>query len=184
LGGELAPNPPQRVAEQVELVVATDQRRSRGLGDVYAQARPRRQCSPDRHRLGLTFGGDRVGLLVPDCPGSRPLGGLVDQHPVDRGGRLQPGRGIHNISRGHPLPLDRSRVQGDEGLPGGHSDPDMQVKSRVGLVELSDRGADSQGRTHRPLGIVLVRCGGAKQRHDGIADELLHRSPEPLQIAS
>ena len=39
-------------------------------------------------------------------------------------------------------------------------------------------------RAHGALGIVLVRDGRAEERHDGVADELLDRAPEALELVA
>ena len=51
------------------------------------------------------------------------------------------------------------------------------------LRELVDRVEDPQPRAHGALRIVLVRHGRAEDRHHGVADELLDRAAEPLDLA-
>ena len=41
---------------------------------------------------------------------------------------------------------------------------------------------DRQRRPYGPFGVVLVRHGRAEECDDRVADELLHGSPEPLQL--
>ena len=42
--------------------------------------------------------------------------------------------------------------------------------------------ADRERRAHGSLGVVLVRDRGAEERHHRVADELLHRAPEMLEL--
>ena len=52
----------------------------------------------------------------------------------------------------------------------------------MALVQLLDGFARGERRTHGALGIVLVRNGSAEDGHDGVADELLHRAAEALDL--
>jgi hypothetical protein len=182
LGGLLGAGPGQGVRQQPELPIPADQGGSGGLGDVHPQAGPRRQRLPHPDRVRLALGRHRLRLAVLDRPFGGPEGALVDQDPVGRGGGLQPGSGVDHVPRGHPLALDRSGVQHHQRLPGGHPHPHMQIQRWVGLVELGDRLADSQGGPHRPLRVVLVGDRSAEQRHHRVPDELLHRPPIALQV--
>ena len=60
----------------------------------------------------------------------------------------------------------------------------MQVEGRIRLVQLLDGVADGERGADRALGVVLVRRGGAEDRHDGITDELLHRAAEALDLGA
>ena len=44
--------------------------------------------------------------------------------------------------------------------------------------------ADRERRPHRPLGVVLVRDRRAEERHHRVADELLDRSAETLELGA
>ena len=50
------------------------------------------------------------------------------------------------------------------------------------LVELVDRGEDPQRRAHRALRIVLVGDRRTEDGHHRVADELLHRPAETLDL--
>ena len=50
------------------------------------------------------------------------------------------------------------------------------------LVE--DPVADGERRSHCALGVVLVRDRGAEHRHHRVADELLHRAAEALELVA
>ena len=73
--------------------------------------------------------------------------------------------------------LGRAGVERDERLAG--RDPDSE------LEPLLDREvADGERGANGALGIVLVRDGGAEERHHGVADELLDRAPVALELAA
>ena len=50
------------------------------------------------------------------------------------------------------------------------------------LVQLGDRLGDAERGPHRALGVVLVRHGSPEHGHDRVADELLDRAPEALDL--
>jgi len=63
---------------------------------------------------------------------------------------------------------DFSRIQPDADLD-GHT----MAALHLGGV-LLHRGLHGQGRIAGPYGMILMRQGGAKQRHDAIAHHLVH----------
>jgi hypothetical protein len=178
----LVAGPGQRRPQQLDLALAADQHGPARLVDLHPEARSGGERHPGRDRLGLALGRDGRGRLVADGAVGGPPGRLVDQDPVHRGRRLEPRRRVDDIPRGHPLALDRTGVQEDQGLAGGHADPDLQSQCGVSLVQLGDRLPDGEGGPDRPLGVVLVGHRRAEQGHHGVADELLHRSPEAFQV--
>ena len=67
----------------------------------------------------------------------------------------------------------------DERFAGRNGDARVWALALVGhQSRIAQRGAD------RSLWIVLVRGGGAENRHDRLADELLDRPAEPLQFGA
>jgi hypothetical protein len=52
------------------------------------------------------------------------------------------------------------------------------------LVELVHAVADGECPAHRPLGVVAESSRGAEDRHDRVADELLHGAAERLELAA
>ena len=127
-----------RVLEELELVIATDDRRDdqtrRGCA-VGADRRPR----PDR--LGPAADLDRPEILRLDPAEGEPVGARPDDHLARLGGLLQ--------SRGEVdcVPGREGRVGGlGDHLSGFDSDPRRQV----------DRLQDRERRLHGALGVVLV----------------------------
>ena len=87
------------------------------------------------------------------------------------------GGGIHDVAGSHSLTFQRSRCEHNECLPGvdGNSRPQL-------FAAVAHPVADRQGRAHRAFWIVLVGDGRAEQRHHRVADELLHRAAETLEL--
>ena len=79
-----------------------------------------------------------------------------------------------------PSPALRSRAQRDDGLArrDGGAHRDLEPFG----AQLLDRVEDPERRAHRPLGIVLVCDGRAEDCHHRVADELLHRPAEALDV--
>ena len=75
-----------------------------------------------------------------------------------------------------PSPASGRASERDERLAGRDADPDLE------LALLGERVADRERRAHRALGVVLVRDRRAEHRHDGVADELLDRAAEALEL--
>ncbi len=78
-----------------------------------------------------------------------------------------------------PSPLAGARAESDERLAGVDRDAQLQL---VGLLE--HPVADRQRGAHGALRVVLVRDRGAEERHDCVADELLHGAAEALQLGA
>ena len=77
-----------------------------------------------------------------------------------------------------PSPFRRSRTEQDERLAGRHRDPHLQV------LLLARPVADRERSTNGTLGVVLARDRRAEERHHGVADELLDRAAETLELAA
>ena len=100
---------------------------------------------------------------------------LRDEDPVHWRSRLEPRRGIDDITGSHRLACVGARVERDQGL--ARPDADANIEP-VGERDL----ADGQGSSHRTLGVILVRDGSAEERHDRVSDELLDSSAVPLEL--
>ena len=92
-------------------------------------------------------------------------------------------RRVHHVAQSKAL-TQIVGPDGDDRLAGLDSETYGQGEALVRLVELLDRGRDPQRAQQRPLRVVLVRDGRAEDRHDGVADELLRRAAEPLDLAN
>ena len=114
---------------------------------------------------------------VVDGVARRPIRRLVHEHAVDRSRALQAGGGVHDVPRGHPLALGRSRVEGHERFPG--RDPDAELESC-----LATEVADGERRANGSFGVVFVGGGSSEERHHRVADELLDCAAVALELRS
>ena len=162
--------------EQLDLAVATDERRGRAAGDIDAETRARLESLPRSDRLRLPFRHDGLGDAVRNRPfrGSERL--LADQDAIDRRRRLQPRSRGDDVAGDDSLALLRLGADRNQSLAGVDGDAYVEVRLVHGPV------ADRERRPHRALRVVLVRHRSPEERDDGIADELLHRSAETLEL--
>ena len=107
---------------------------------------------------------------------------LADDDAADGRMLLQSCRGVHDVARDHSFSFRGPRAQCDHRLAAVHGPANCEFEIWMLGVELVDRGQDAQRRVHRALGIVFVRDRRTEDRHDSIADELLHRPAEPLDL--
>ena len=129
--------------------------------------------------LGLSLGLNWIGGPVVDgVAGCAPCR-LPDQDAVDRCVRLEPRRRVDDVAGDHALALLRPRAERDERLPGVDADTELEL----GLL-VEDPVADRECCSHRALGVVVVRDRGAEHGHHGVADELLDRAPEALELVA
>ena len=182
LGRTLALGAGQRVPEEAQLLLPPDQLGAAAEGDVDTQPVSGRDHLPDADRLGLALGGHRLGVAVLDHIRGRPVGGLVDEDPVHRRRGLKAGARVDDVSGGHALALARAGGERDHGLAGRDADADVEAEGGIGRVELADRLADRERSAHAALGVVLVGQRGAEERHDRVADELLHGAAVALEL--
>ncbi len=115
----------------------------------------------------------RQRLVVHDVAG-RPLGRFSDDHRALGCERLQPRGGVDDVA-GDPFPDRGALAERDERLARLHRDAHRQVA-------LANAFTDREGRSHRSLGVVLMGHRGAEDTHRGVADELVERAPEPLDL--
>jgi hypothetical protein len=163
------------LAEHLQLVVAAEKRRPARRLEVDAQAAAGAERPPERHRLGLPLRRDRLKLFVLDRVPRRPVRLLAGDEAARRRRGLEARGGVDDVSGDDPLAELRPGVERDDGLACVDRGPCLEV-------ELLHRLEDGKPRPHAPLGVVLVRDGGAEDGHDGVADELLDRAAEPLDL--
>ncbi len=94
----------------------------------------------------------------------------------------KPRRGVHDVTGDDALAELRSSAERDHRLAGVDPDPHLEAEARIGLVQLGDRLEDPEAGPHRSLRVVLVRHGRTEHRHHRVADELLDRAAEPLDL--
>ena len=179
LHGRLALDAKEGLDEKRPLVLAADERglrRRLGLSDTASGL----QRSPGPDRIGLPFRHDAVVLLVHDRPFGRMHRRLVDDDGPDRSCRLEARGSVHDVTGDDSLPTLRPRAERDHRLACRHGRANGDLQSL--LAELLDGPKDAQCRSHRALGVVLVRQRRSEDGHHGIADELLHRSTEALDV--
>ena len=171
-----APNPLERVAERLELTSAADERRCIRLFDVHAESRPCLHRLPDVHRLRLALRVDRVGLAVLDRRARPAIGRFAHEDPVDGCRALQPCGSVDDVARRHRLTEVGPGGDVHERLTRRNPDPHLEALGLARPVADCERGPDGA------LRIVLVSDRRAEQRHHGVADELLHRPAEALEL--
>ena len=81
-----------------------------------------------------------------------------------------------------PSPCCGAGAQRDHGFAGVHRAAHGELEAGVLVVELVDRSEDAQRSAHSSLRIVLVRDRRAEDRHHRVADELLDRPAEALDL--
>ena len=172
----------QRVRKKVELFPPADERGAAALLHVDSEASPCGERLPDRDRLGLALRSHGLALAVLDRPLSGSEGRLADQNAVYRGCGLEARGRVDDVPGHHSFALGRTGSERHDGLTRIDSNADVQVQLRVTLVQLENGVADREGSADGALGVILVGDGGPEDRHHGVADELLHRSAEPLDF--
>ena len=159
--------------EDGELGFAADQ----GSGEPrHAAGRPADPLGhPERaHRLASAGQMERSSRGEREAPG-RSCRALGDEHLAGFGRRLQAGRDVDGVARGHRRTgLRRGR---GEHFPGVHPDAHPEAESvrhgEIGVDRL-EPATHRVGGPQRPGGIVLVGGRYAEGRHHGVSDELLN----------
>ena len=104
------------------------------------------------------------------------MGPAIDEDAVVRCGRLEPRRRVEYITCGERFATLGHGVEPDDRLAGGHGDADTEV------APVGNSVTDREGGPNRPLGVVLVGDRRPEDGHDRIADELLDRASEALEV--
>jgi hypothetical protein len=149
------------------------------LGEVVLAAEERRLQAPARRALeqhrsnhGLALSLDLDPLACGEAKsGDRAQGPFADQDRARIGLLLQARRDVDRIAGDEKIAAI-ARARGDD-LAGVHADAQFERRS---IRVARDRIAQAERRGERTLGVVAVRLRHAEDRHDRIADELLHRS--------
>ncbi len=119
------------------------------------------------NRLGLAFQNERLDRLDLGRVAGKRERRRSDQHLARLGRLLQPGGDVDRVAGREPL------LGAGDDLPCHHADPPLQAELRQRVAHLGRRAQSAQR-------IVLVQHRHAEHGHDGVADELLHAAPVPL----
>jgi hypothetical protein len=171
--------PRECIDEQCALPLATHEVRALSLSEINAQARPCLHRLPHRYRLRLPLSLNGIDVAILDLLASRPECLLADEDAVDRRGRLHPGGRVHDVAGDHRLPELVSRVQIDERFAGVNGNAHLELG-----VLLACPVGDRQGGAYGALRVILVDLRGAEDPDDGVANELLHRPAEALDLVA
>ena len=165
------------VEQEIELPLTAYERSLPLLDDVHAEAGPGPQRLPHGHRRGLAFRSHRLGLPILDRVAGCQLSRLPNEDPIHRRPSLEPRGRVDDVSGDERLALLRPCVQRHERLAGIDRDPQLEP-ARLGRGPVPD----GERRPHGPLGVVLVRQRRAEDGHHRVADELLDRAAEVLEL--
>jgi len=170
----LAHHAGERLAQECHLLLAADEGSAADSLDRDARTRLLRLPDGDRLRLALGFDRPRVAVL------DRTLGGaerrLVDEDAVRRRSGLQACGRVDDVTRRHAFARLGSSTERDERLARGDADTHLEV------TLLGERIPDRERSANRSLGIVLVCDGRAEDGHHRVANELLDRPTEALEL--
>ena len=154
----------------------------RGARGTLAGCRSRGDGEPRAHRLGLPLHRERVHLAVLEQGACRAVGSFADEDAVRRCRSLEPGRGVDDVTGDYPLAAIGVRSDGDDRFARVHREPHLECELGVAGIQLVDGGAHSERRAHGALRVVTVGDGRAEDGHDCVADELLDRAAEALDL--
>ena len=182
LAGALPRCTGERAAEDLPFQLTPDHRRVDGASHVRAEARPGPQGPPDHDRRRLALDRDWLQRLPFEHAGRGAIGLVGDGDGVHRGGSLQARGGVDHVAGDESLARFRASTEGDHRLPGVDAYTNLQGQRGVAAVEVVDRFDQPQTGAHRTLGVVLVRQRRPEHPHHRVADELLHRSAEALDL--
>ena len=106
--------------------------------------------------------------------------GLSREHLSGAGGRLEPGRGVHDGSGDEELSGRPHSRRGDAGFDADANPERLRESERA--AQTTESAADRQAGAHRAERVVLVDRRESEHRHHGVADELLRTPSERLQL--
>ena len=165
--------PVEELLDEAKLAVSSDEGRlehSRALRTRDGGDDPGRPV--EANRLGLSLELVLAGVDIGDRRRAGGPGHLVDVAASGRGDRLDPGGGVHTVADHEALVWGLGRRD----ATGHHPDAGLEIGPVLGAVG-GDGRDELEAGPHGPLGVVLLRHGGAPDRHDGVADELLDDAP-------
>jgi hypothetical protein len=162
-------------AEQLELGVAADEGRPQAAHAAGPHERQRADDKAAGNRLGLPLRLDRRRRPELEGATGERDGALAGEHLPRRCGLLESRRDVDRVAGDERAA--RARLA-DDHLSGVHADANAERASE----DVGYPPPQRQRGMERPLGVVLVRSGGAEHRHDGVARELLQRAARELDL--
>ena len=149
----------ERVLEELELGVASDERRARaerrGRAVEHVHEPPGTQRPVDALEL------ERAGILDDEACGREAVRGRADEDLAGTGGLWS-----------RAARLTASPVANVDSAPSTTTSP-ASIPIRASQLELVDRVAHGERCSRGALRVVLVRLRNAERGHDGVAGELL-----------
>ena len=176
LGGNTVPDP----LKEHELAVPADDRRARR--PMLRGERDRFERKPGAHRVRLSLRNHRIDLAVADASLGCAERRFPDENSIRRCGGLETRCRIDDVARRDSLALGRIRSPRDDCFSGVDGDPHLEVEIRILRVQLLDCVANCDRGPDGALRVVTMRERRAEHADDGIADELLDCSSEPLEL--
>ena len=186
-GTALGLDPVQRLLEDRQLLVATDQH---GLhaqrGTFPSTFRRHRQGVPCRNWLRLSLQGERrqLGELDHVLHGREHARTHDDVPWLGRG--LQSGGDVHGVAGEHPVARTGRALEVDEHFAGLDADPHRELWLALSCepsVQLGQDREHLQRGTNCPLGVIFVGFRDTEHRQHGVAHELLEVSPVALDLS-
>ncbi len=161
--------------EHLELPVPPDHRDGGHRALALGRRRTNRDPRPDRRTLALRQ--DRLRRAVLDDAAGARKRLFPDEHGADGRGRLESCGSVHDVAGDHGFAVSRTGLELDDRFTGVHGDSDLQS---VPLRPV----ADGERSPHSTLRVVSVGRRRAEDAHHRVADELLHRAAEALQLGA
>ena len=166
-----------------ELLLAPHQR---GVGTTRARCvlggRAHLHGLPRRDGLGLALELQRREPEVVHLRRGQASRPVTDEDAADLRRRLQASGYVHGVAQDRVCLADPA----GQHLTGVHPHPQRELHAELGLdpaVQLRHRRLHTEGRSHRPLSVVLVGDRRAEHRHHRVADELVDTPAETLDLA-
>ena len=177
-----APGLPPAPQQQVDLLLAADQRRQ-GRGVERLEPARRRADAEDAvraDRRGEALGLDRAQVGALEQVADEPARGLGDHDAAGLGQRLQPGGQVRGLADDRLLPGGPAAEQvADHDQPGRDADADPE-RGPGRPLEVARRRHEREPGADRPLGVVLVRPRVAEVGQHAVAHVLGDEAALPL----
>ena len=179
--------PGERGLEGLELSPAADERREPAL-DTGLQPRPAFACCLDGPRadgLRLAPHGQLTERAGVEVIGDEPVGGFAD-HDVSALGALLQARGdVGGVSDRGVVHPEVAADAADDDEPAIEALAHLERQGALALqftAIVLEGALDAERGAHRPLRMVLVSDRRAEERHDAVAEELIHRAFVPMDL--